>query len=110
MLFFYLRHADPIYNHYSLTPQGLLQADALAKRLALYGIDRIFASSSNRAQMTARPTADLVNKNVEIVDFANEGHAWRELTVKRDEVSMTWLFQHTPTVELFHSPEIMRLG
>ena len=47
MLLFYIRHGDPIYNPDSLTPLGHRQAEAVAKRLALYGIDEIYASSSN---------------------------------------------------------------
>ena len=37
MIFFYIRHGDPIYNPDSLTPLGMRQADAIAKRLSLYG-------------------------------------------------------------------------
>ena len=32
MLFFYVRHGDPIYNPDSLTPLGHEQAKALSKR------------------------------------------------------------------------------
>ena len=53
MLFFYIRHGDPTYHPDELTPLGKRQAEAIAKRLALYGIDRIFASTSNRAIQTA---------------------------------------------------------
>ena len=42
MLFFYIRHGDPIYDPDSLTALGEKQADSLAKRLSVYGIDRIF--------------------------------------------------------------------
>ena len=33
MIFFYVRHGDPIYNPDSLTPLGERQAEAVAKRL-----------------------------------------------------------------------------
>lgn len=58
MLLFYIRHGDPTYNPDELTPLGKRQAEAAAKRLALYGIDRIFASTSNRAIQTAQPSAN----------------------------------------------------
>jgi len=51
---------------------GQKQADALAKRLSVYGVDRIYASSSNRAIQTAKPICDLLKKEVEIMDLANE--------------------------------------
>ena len=95
MLLFYLRHGDPIYNPDSLTEQGKKQAEALAKRLALYGIDEIYASTSNRAKMTAQPTCDLVGKDMQLLDFANEGHAWEELTADNGH-RREWLF-HEPT-------------
>ena len=45
MLFFYIRHGDPIYDPDSLTLLGEEQAKALAKRLALYaGIDNPLAA------------------------------------------------------------------
>ena len=56
MLFFYIRHGDPIYTPDSLTPLGKRQAEAVAKRLCLYGVDKVFASSSTRESMTSDPT------------------------------------------------------
>ena len=41
MLLFIVRHGDPIYNPDSLTPKGHLQAQALAKRFAVNGLDEI---------------------------------------------------------------------
>ena len=109
MLFFYVRHGDPIYNPDSLTPQGHLQAQALAKRLALYGIDRIYASTSQRAQMTAEPTGKLLNKEVIPLDFAHEGYAWRDLTVETEN-KKEWIFKSPETKALFHSEEVIKLA
>ena len=39
-----IRHGDPDYAKDSLTEKGKLQAQALAKRLAVHGLDRIYAS------------------------------------------------------------------
>ena len=47
MLFFYVRHGDPIYNPDSLTPLGHEQAKALSKRFATYGLDLRFAGQGN---------------------------------------------------------------
>ena len=41
MILYYVRHGDPIYNPDSLTPLGQRQAEAVGKRLALYGIDEV---------------------------------------------------------------------
>lgn len=109
MLLFYVRHGDPIYNPDSLTEQGLLQADALVERMKLCAPEKIFASSSNRAILTAKPTAEYFGQEIEILDWCNEGHAWRDFAVLKDENSRTWGFQHKPTREIFVSDEIRRM-
>ena len=91
MLFFYIRHGDPTYHPDALTPLGRRQADAVAKRLALFGLDRIYASTSNRAIETAQPTCELLKLDMTQLDFANEHHAWMELGVVVDG-RRRWLF------------------
>jgi len=109
MLFFYVRHGDPIYDPDSLTPLGKRQAEAVGKRLSLYRLDRIFASTSNRAILTATPASEISKKPIERLDWTNEGHAWEELTVNTPE-GRRWLFHRTEIKELFHTPEIKELG
>lgn len=101
MLLFYIRHGEPIYNPDSLTPLGEEQAMALAKRLALCGIDRIFASTSNRAIQTAKPTSEMLGKEITLLDFCNEAHAWKDFTVTTEENARTWAYYHQKTKELF---------
>lgn len=81
MLFFYVRHGDPIYNPDSLTPLGLRQAEAVGKRLALYGVDEIYSSTSTRAMQTARPTCEMLKKELTTLEFAHENLAWADLAV-----------------------------
>ena len=64
MLFFYIRHGEPIYTPDSLTPLGEKQAQAVAKRLSVYGVDKVFSSTSNRAIMTAQPTCEILGKKL----------------------------------------------
>lgn len=112
MLLYYIRHGDPIYNPDSLTPLGERQAEALAKRLALYGIDEIYSSTSNRAIMTAKPTSELTGKEIKLLDFANESHAWERLTIpiESDPTKKTWLFHSKKAIKLFNSVDIRKLG
>ena len=109
MLFFYIRHGDPIYEPDSLTVLGQKQADALSKRLAMYGIDKVYASSSNRAIMTAKPTCDLLKKEAEILDFANEGHMWNEFVVERNG-KKKWIFNDAEIKDLFADESVISLG
>ena len=81
MLLFFLRHGDPIYHPDSLTPRGHLQAAALAKRLARYGLDELYASPMVRARQTAEPTAVLLNQPVEILDWTSEDLIWDDFSI-----------------------------
>lgn len=110
MLLFYIRHGDPIYNPDSLTPQGELQAKALSKRLGVHGIDKIFSSSSNRAIQTAKPTADLLNKEITILDWCNEKYAWYEFIMKNSDGVDMWACETPEFRELFVSEEIKAMG
>lgn len=110
MIFYYIRHGDPIYNPDSLTPLGERQAEAIAKRLARYGLDKVYASTSNRAILTSKPTCEILKLEPELLDFANEMHAWKDLTIKKDDGNDTWLFHHPEIFNLFNSPEIRNMG
>ena len=110
MLFYYLRHADPIYIPDSLTDLGKRQAEALAHRLAAHGIDKIYASSSKRAQDTARPTAEITKKEVTVLDWANETYHWKEATADVGDGRKNWMM-HDPEYKLiFRSDEVRALG
>ena len=100
MLFFYVRHGDPIYSPNQLTPLGERQAEAVGRRLAAHGIDKIFSSTSNRAIQTAQPTCEMLKKDMTLLDFANEDHAWMELAVV-DNGSRGWLFHNKKFIKLF---------
>ena len=109
MLFFYIRHGHPTYRPDALTVLGQKQAEALAKRLSIYGIDRIFSSPSTRAIQTAQPTCDLLNKSMEIVDFAAERDAFRDFSIEKNGERM-WLFADEKTRELFADEHVISLG
>ena len=109
MLFFYIRHGDPIYNPDSLTVLGQKQADSLAKRLSIYGIDQIYSSPSNRAIQTAKPTCDLMKKEMKIVDFASENDAWNDFSIEKNG-SGKWLFDDEETKMLFADESVISLG
>ena len=67
MLFFYVRHGDPTYDPNELTPLGKRQAEAVGKRLAVHGIDKIYSSTSNRAMQTAQPTCEILKKEMTLL-------------------------------------------
>ncbi len=72
MRLYVIRHADPDYENNTLTNAGHLEAQALARRMASYGLDAIYASPLPRAQITARYSADLLKLPVATLDWLLE--------------------------------------
>lgn len=109
MLLYFIRHGDPIYKPDKLTSLGKRQAEAIAKRLALSDIDEIYSSSSHRAIQTATPLADITKKEINILDWANEGYAWQEFTVCEND-QRRWIFQSDRLRTIMNSGEIIAKG
>lgn len=110
MLLFIIRHGDPIYEPDSLTPRGELQAKALAKRFAVHGLDKIFASPMIRAQETARPTAEILNLPIQTEDWASEDLVWKEFTVKYAGDFVHWVFYRQNTEFRQNGDELLGNG
>ena len=72
MLLYIIRHGDPTYVTDTLTERGKLQAEAVGKRLASAGIDRVFSSPMGRARETATPTCRLLGLDCTIEEWAHE--------------------------------------
>ncbi len=71
-----IRHADPDYPNKTITPAGHLEAQALAKRLATQGVDRIYSSPLGRAIDTMRYTADALGMAHTIEEWVQEIGGW----------------------------------
>ena len=103
MILYYVRHGDPIYNPDSLTPLGHRQAEAVGRRFAVHGLDKIYSSPSVRARQTAMPTCEILKKDMVVLDWCCESLAWNDMTVEYEQGKLTWAFFHRPTRELFTS-------
>lgn len=110
MLLFYIRHGEPVYDPDSLTPLGRRQAESVARRLGQFGLDRIFVSSSNRAAETARPTCDILRLRPTVLDWANESHAWSELSVEFEPGHRHWCYDDDAMLARFADPAVRALG
>ncbi len=110
MLLFYIRHGDPIYDPDSLTPLGERQAEAIGRRLAIYGLDEIYVSPSNRARLTAKPTCEMLKKEPTVLPFVDEGLAAGSYSVVTETGGRTWGFYHASTRALMNAPEVRALG
>lgn len=110
MFFYYVRHGQPIYDPDSLTEHGKKQAEALAPRFALYGLDEIYSSTSTRAMQTAEPTCKRLGKEPILCDWAHEGLAWKDLAPLDQNGNKDWLFRNSLYTEKLRSPEVIALG
>ena len=111
MILYLVRHGDLIANPDSLTPLGERQAEAVGRRLAMVGLDRIYSSSSNRAIQTATPAAEMTKKKITVLDWCNEKYIAEQLTVHRDGKKVGgFLFENPETRLQLNSPAVRALG
>ena len=109
MRIYYIRHGEPVYQPNILTPLGERQAEAVARMLIHCDVDEIYASTSQRAIDTAKPTADILRKEIETFDFCSDDVAWKDFCVQVDGRN-TWLWSESEMRKILSSPEVMALG
>ena len=109
MILYYVRHGDPIYNPNQLTPLGERQAEAVAKRVAVHGIDRIYSSPSNRARQTAEPLCQITKMEPEILDWSDETMLFNEMANMDISGKKEWPFRHSVYRNLLNSQEVRKL-
>ena len=110
MIFYYVRHGDPIYDPDSLTERGHKQAEALSKRLSLYGLDEIYTSDSTRAQMTAEPTLKALGKEKTVLDWTNEGFTWDNFTARNEDGELNFVAFMPEYKRKFNQKSVRDLG
>lgn len=72
MRIYIIRHADPDYANDTITPQGRLEAEALAERMKKEGIHRIYSSPMGRSIETMKYTARALNMEARIEPWTQE--------------------------------------
>lgn len=110
MIFFLIRHGDPIYHPDSLTELGHQQAAALVDRFQKFGLDEIYSSTSVRAQMTAQPTADALGLEIQLCPWAHENLVMADMCIYDAEGKHRWAFGQQYIKEQFNRPDVLTLG
>ena len=67
-----IRHGDPDYEHDTLTEQGWVEAELLARRLQSAAIDDFYLSPLGRAQDTAGVTLKALGRTGETLPWLRE--------------------------------------
>ena len=110
MILFYVRHGDPIYKPDMLTPLGHRQAESVAKRLAAYGVDAVYSSTSTRAMQTAQPTCELLKRELKTLDWMHEDIATQEMKIAVNEQNKAWVWSHPVYSQILASREVCEMG
>ena len=82
-----IRHADPDYEHNTLTPTGFKEAEALKKHFELNNNATVYASPLNRAKLTA----EAISSNITICPWLKEFDHLIMLPNQNEKV-ITWDF------------------
>ena len=72
MKIIFCRHAEPDYEHDSITDKGKIEAELLARRLCRIDIDEIYVSPLGRARRTAEYTLEKTGKTAETFKWLRE--------------------------------------
>jgi probable phosphoglycerate mutase len=67
-----IRHGDPDYEHDSLTEVGFREAELLSERVGRMDVTAFYQSPLGRAQATARPSLEKMNRTAETLDWLRE--------------------------------------
>lgn len=67
-----IRHAEPDYEHNTLTEKGFREAEILAKHIERYHIDEIYASPMNRALFTAQAIERKIHVPITVLEWLRE--------------------------------------
>ena len=114
----FVRHAEPDYEHNTLTEKGFREAKLLSLRTGKWKVDKIYCSPLGRAIDTATPTCRALTMEPVILDFLKEFDYPVESSLHPIGANITWDF--TPEYlkchpELFdvtcwHESEIPKSG
>lgn len=72
MIVYFIRHGRPDYETDTLLPSGRRQAQRVAERMVISGVDVIYSSSQGRAMETAEPLAKALGMEIIPCDWARE--------------------------------------
>ena len=95
-----VRHGDPNYEIDSLTEKGWREASLLAKRLSKLDIKAFYTSPLGRAKDTARDTLQMMNREVEELEWLQEffrAQINRPDVTEHTSISWDWLPQDWTT-------------
>ena len=102
-----VRHAEPDYEHDSLTQKGDLEASLLVEKLSRLDVKAFYCSPLGRARRTAAFTLDKMGREAEILSWLEEfrGRCEKPDTPGRMTIVWDWLPQDWTKQKLFYDKD-----
>lgn len=102
-----VRHAEPDYEHDSLTQKGDREASLLVDKLSKLDVKAFYCSPLGRARRTASFTLDKIGRTAEILPWLEEfrGRCEKPNTPGRAEICWDWLPQDWTRQKLFYDKD-----
>ena len=72
MRLIFIRHAEPDYEHNTLTERGFAEARILANRVPKWDVERFFVSPLARTSLTAEPSLKAMGRTAEVLPWMRE--------------------------------------
>ena len=72
MRLIFIRHAEPDYDHNTLTKRGFLEAQLLSERVPKWTVERYYVSPLARTSLTAEPSLKKVGRTAEVLPWMRE--------------------------------------
>ena len=85
-----IRHAEPDYEHDTLTEKGWREAEYLSEYMKNIPVDAYYVSPLGRAQDTASLTLKKVNSNATTLEWLKEFHSPIKRPDKNGQYANTW--------------------
>lgn len=90
MKLIFIRHAEPDYEHDSLTEKGKREAACLVKRVSSWKVTDFYCSPMGRAKETAAPTLKVMGRKAETREWLHEFDRIRFADPESDDPSVIW--------------------
>ena len=72
MRLIFIRHAEPDYEHNTLTERGFAESRILANRVPKWDVERFFVSPLARTSLTAEPSLKAMGRTAEVLPWMRE--------------------------------------
>lgn len=110
MRIIFVRHAEPDYEHNTLTPRGFQEAELLSNRIPHWNVDRFYSSPLERAKLTAEPSLRKMGRTAEILDWMHEfSYAVIDPTTGKKQVPWDFMPQYwTAQPQFFDKDDFYR--